>query len=207
MIRAYHTIFCAYGFWLPNDPRGSWPDWVRSWELFRYGRATKVATRRSVAGVPHDDRQRSAAKSALRYRPVVFTGRQALSVANGFRQAVEDANYSIHACAILPQHIHAVIGRDGRSVEQIVSHLKRAASRRLREDGIHPLQDHGGKDGSPPSPWARKCWKVFIDHDCDLERAILYVQQNPIKEGFRSQTWSFVIPQRVPPSRRPEAAR
>ncbi len=196
MIRAYHAIFSAYGFWLPNDPRGSWSDWVRSWELFRCGRATKVTTRRSVAGVAHDDRQRCNAKRALRYRPVVFTGRQALSVANGFRQAVQDANYAIHACAILPQHAHVVIGRDGRSVEQVVSHLKRAASRRLREDRTHPLQDHGGKDGTLPSPWARKCWKVFIDRRCDHDRAIRYVQQNPIKEGLRAQTWSFVAPRR-----------
>ncbi len=201
MICGYHAIFSAYGFWLPIDPRGSWSDWVRSWELFRHGPATKVTTRRSVAGVAHDDRQRYDAKRALRYRPVVFTGRQALSVANGFRQAVADAQYAIHACAILPQHVHVVIGRDGRSVEQIVSHLKRAASRRLREDRIHPLQDHRAKDGTLPSPWARKCWKVFIDRDCDHDRAILYVQQNPIKEGFRPQTWSFVT------TRRPGAAR
>ncbi len=34
MIVAYHSIFCAYGFWLPNDPRGSWSDFVGAWELF-----------------------------------------------------------------------------------------------------------------------------------------------------------------------------
>jgi len=39
MIRAYHAIFTAYGFWLPNDPRGSWSDFVGSWELFRFGPA------------------------------------------------------------------------------------------------------------------------------------------------------------------------
>ena len=53
MVKAYHVIFCAYGFWLPNDQRGSWSQWVRSWDLFRYGEATKVTTRRSVAGARH----------------------------------------------------------------------------------------------------------------------------------------------------------
>ena len=42
MVIAYHVIYSMYGFWLPNDPRGSWSDFVGSWELFRYGPATKV---------------------------------------------------------------------------------------------------------------------------------------------------------------------
>jgi len=33
MVRAYHVIFGMYGFWLPNDERGSWSDFVGSWEL------------------------------------------------------------------------------------------------------------------------------------------------------------------------------
>jgi hypothetical protein len=36
-VLAYHVVFGAYGFWLPNDPRGSWSDFVASWELFRAG--------------------------------------------------------------------------------------------------------------------------------------------------------------------------
>ena len=42
MVLAYHLIFTAYGFWLPNDPRGSWSDFVRAWELFITGKATKT---------------------------------------------------------------------------------------------------------------------------------------------------------------------
>ena len=36
-VRAYHLIITTYGFWLPTDPRGSWSDFVRAWELFRFG--------------------------------------------------------------------------------------------------------------------------------------------------------------------------
>src|SRR5581483_11392251 len=54
MILAFHSIFSMYGFWLPNDPRGSGSDYIASWELFRFGPATKTNSRRSVAGVPHD---------------------------------------------------------------------------------------------------------------------------------------------------------
>ena len=49
MVLAYHVIFGAYGFWLPNDPRGSWSDFVGAWELLRFGKATKTTERRSVA--------------------------------------------------------------------------------------------------------------------------------------------------------------
>ena len=43
MIVGYHVIFGMYGFWLPNDPRGSWSEFVGEWELFRAaGRATKT---------------------------------------------------------------------------------------------------------------------------------------------------------------------
>ena len=41
MVHGYHVIVCAYGFWLPNDPRGSWSDFVGKWELVRFGKATK----------------------------------------------------------------------------------------------------------------------------------------------------------------------
>ena len=74
MILGSHVIFGTYGFWLPNDPRGSWSDFVGSWELFRYGPATKTDVTHSVAHAEHDIQQRLAAKKALKYPPVQFTG-------------------------------------------------------------------------------------------------------------------------------------
>ncbi len=78
MVLAYHAIFGAYWFWLPNDPRGSWSDFVGSWELVRFGKATKTNSRVSVAGVTHDFHLRTEAKRALKHPPVQFSGRQAL---------------------------------------------------------------------------------------------------------------------------------
>ena len=48
-VLAYHVIFSTYGFWLPNDPRGSWSTDVRNPDLLTFGEATKVETPRSVA--------------------------------------------------------------------------------------------------------------------------------------------------------------
>jgi REP element-mobilizing transposase RayT len=197
MILAYHAIFTTYGFWLPNDPRGSWSDFVRSWELFRFGRATKVSTRRSLAAHPHQASRRRAAKQALQYPPVQFTGRQALSVAHGFRRAMDESSYILYTCSILPEHVHMVVARHSRKVEMIVGHFKGRASQELAADGLHPLVDYQNPDGSYPSPWARRCWRVYLDSSGDVRRAIRYVEQNPIREGKRRQKWSFVVPYEV----------
>src|SRR5437016_61548 len=111
MVHAYHVIFSAYGFWLPNDPRGSWSDFVGSWELARFGRATKTDSRRSVAARPHDRALREEAKQALQYPAVEFSGKQAQLIGQGFRKSIHKGGVPVWACAILPKHVHMVIGR------------------------------------------------------------------------------------------------
>jgi hypothetical protein len=101
MVIAYHVIFGAYGFWLPNDPRGSWSDFVGSWNLFRYGPATKTEETRSLAYEPHDHEKRRATKKALKYRPVEFTGIQARAIGRGFGNYVKSSGLVVRACAIL----------------------------------------------------------------------------------------------------------
>src|SRR5688500_7985994 len=88
MVIAYHVIFGTYGFWLPNDPRGSWSDFVASWELLRFGKAITVDSRRSRAHRPHDVTARLEAKEHLKYPPVTFDGIQARAVARGFADYV-----------------------------------------------------------------------------------------------------------------------
>ena len=190
MILASHVIFGAYGFWLPNDPRGSWSDFVGSWELFRYGPATKVTTRHSRAADPHDRQLRLAAKQALKFPPVVFDGHQALAVSQGFSRAAEESGYVFYACAILPEHVHAVIGRHPRDIKRIVGHIKGRATQELHEQALFPNDDR--------PVWAESCWKVYIDNVQHLRNAIQYVYDNPVKEGKNPQTWSFVRPYPFP---------
>jgi hypothetical protein len=144
MILAFHSIFSMYGFWMPNDPRGSGSDYVAVWELFRYGPATKITSRRSVAESPHEQYRRLAAKQALRYPPVEITGQQAVAIAHGFGEACREASYRIHACSILPDHVHLVIGWHPSNIRRIVGHMKSRATRRLKPRGIVAR-------GQPPS--------------------------------------------------------
>jgi REP element-mobilizing transposase RayT len=195
MVLASHIIFAAYGFWLPNDPRGSWSQWVASWELLKHGRATKVDTYRSMAHVPYDVEARRAAKSALKYLPVRFTGLQARAIARGISNACDDAGYVVRACAIQHDHVHAVVRRHQRQAEVIARHFKAAATRELRRESLHPF-DNGNE--RVPAAWAVGCWKRYLDDGADIVRAINYVNQNPIKAGHKSQNWNFVVPLPTP---------
>jgi REP element-mobilizing transposase RayT len=196
MILAAHLIFSAYGFWLPNDPRGSWSDFVRSWELLRFGRATKVEERHSLARRPHDSALRAAAKKALRYPPVIFSGLQARAIANGFADCVERTECTIYACAIMPDHAHLVVARRHYPIQQLGNLLKGAATTRLRRHNLDPFAPlNGAPQGRAarlPSPWSHKFWKVWLDSPQDITRCIRYVESNPTKSGLKPQRWSLI---------------
>ena len=195
MVRAYHVIFSTYGFWLPNDPRGSGSDRVAAPHLQQFGPATKVQTRRSVAGECYDHVVRKDAKKSLKYPPVIFDGAQARAVARGFAQVLTEYNYPIYACAILPEHVHLVVGRHTRAIERIVAHLKRGATLRLFAEESHPLIEF---PKPVPSPWSKRTgWVVYLNDDQSVRHRIKYVQENALKEGKPQQHWSFVKPFRV----------
>jgi hypothetical protein len=184
MLHGFHVILAAYGFWLPNDPRGSWSDFVGRWELLRFGKATKVTTTRSLAREPHDRALRLAAKQALMFPPVRFTGKQTLAVATGFGRAALEGHYSLLACAVLPEHAQLVIGRHERNIRRIAGHLRARATQQLHSDGLW--------SNSPQPVWGQRPWAVYLNSIEDMRRAIGYVERNPEKEGKRRQKWSFV---------------
>lgn len=189
---AYHVIFTTYGFWLPNDPRGSGSAVVRAEHLQEFGPATKVNHTRSAAGVPHDRAKRRAAKRALARPPVVLTGEQAWSVAQGFATQIRKSGYVVHACCVLPCHAHLVIVRHRYRIEQVGRLLRQSASIRLVTDGRHPCELN--ELGKRPTAWAKDFWKVYLYTPDDIRRSVRYTEDNPLKDGKRRQTWSFVTP-------------
>ncbi len=191
MVRWYFCTWSTYGFWLPNDPRGSWSSWVRAWELLRFGPATKTSERRSVARKSHDRARRLEAKQHLARNPVEFAGAQALAAGRGFAEYVRKSELVVYACSILPTHAHAVVARHRYSIEQVSNLLKGAASRQLVDEGLHPFADAPYRDATLPTPWARGKWDRFLWTDEDILRSIRYVRNNPLKEGKRRQKWSF----------------
>jgi REP element-mobilizing transposase RayT len=172
MVIAHHLIFTTYGFWLPNDPRGSWSDFVRSWELYWYGPATKVTTRRSLAHDAHDRALRQIQKTALRYDPVRFTPEQIACVARGFQRAIIESGYEVLACSILPEHVHLVTRRHHTPGERIIGHLKTRATQQLITEDLHPFRTLRTKTGEIPPAWVSRGWKVFLEITEDIRRAV-----------------------------------
>jgi REP element-mobilizing transposase RayT len=192
-IIAYHIIIGAYGFWLPNDPRGSWSRYVWSSRLLPFG--PPVARARHDA-IPAEEALRSVMKEELLYPPVRFTGLQARAVGRGFADIVHRLGWIVSAAAIMPDHVHLVIARKGMYAETMAGHLKRAASRQLRQEELHPMKSFADKRGRFPSPWERNGWKVFLHSPDEIELAVLYVNQNPEEAGLPAQRWPFVTPYR-----------
>ncbi|REK19079.1 MAG: hypothetical protein DWQ37_02650 [Planctomycetota bacterium] len=189
MIRACHVIWGVYGFWLPNDPRGSWSEFVASWELARHGKATRGQLK-SVERAELEKWRKRAVES-LRYPPVRLTGVQGHAVGVGFGNAVRKSKFTILACSILPEHVHLVVRRHRFSMEQVCILLKGEATKQLHREGRHPMAAFA-RNGKVPSLWQEGLWKVFLEDDEHIRAAIEYVEQNPVKERKRRQQWSFV---------------
>lgn len=195
MVHGYHVVLPMYGFWLPNDPRGSWSKFVRCWELARFGSATHSTERRELSSLSADElAAREAARAALKYPPVTIDGTQAVAIAHGFAEQVRRSAYAIWAGSILPEHTHLVVARHEYRAEHIANLLKGAATRSILRAGIHPLSRYAARDQLPPKMWSRRCWAGFLESEEAIEGAIEYVQQNPVREGKRVQRWSFITP-------------
>jgi len=193
MIHAYHVIWGTYGFWLPNDPRGSWSEFVASWELLRFGKTTRQFERNEI-NVEQWAEWRRYAQTTMNYPAVNFTGKQARAAANGFSQCACKSNLTIWACSVLTDHVYMIIARHTYKVEQICNLMKGQATRALVAAGLHPLAQHKTEQGGTPSPWARGHWKVYLDSEEAIEAAIRYVEDNPLKEHKPAQRWKFVTP-------------
>jgi hypothetical protein len=81
---------------------------------------------------------------------------------------------------------------------RIAGHLNARATQQLVADNLHPFSHLRGKDGRFPSVWTHRPWKVYLDDYDDVERAIRYVEDNPLKERKRPQHGSFVTPWKRP---------
>lgn len=193
----FHIICCTYGFWLPNNERGSGSDFVRSDALTKFGPANPVAHGRSVAYKRFDYEIRELARAALKHPPVVFTQPQLEAVARGVGKELEAFGAApLHAFGSLRNHFHAVTGLCRYDIRRFAGRLKGAATRQLLEEGIHPMKKFRLRDGTIPSPWSVKPWIVYEFTDERMFRAIDYAIQNVIKAGLPAQHHPFVVPYR-----------
>lgn len=195
MVHRDHVILPVYGFWLPNDPRGSWSRYVAKWEIARFGEPRRIPDRRDLRELTAAElKQRDAARAELNYPAVRLNEMQVRAIGTGFGNQVQTSGYTVWASAIMPEHAHLVLARHTYSAEQMANLFRGAATRQLNKEGCHPLAEFAEDGGKPPAMWAAKPWKIFLDSDAAITDAILYVQNNPIQEGKPQQHWNFVTP-------------
>lgn len=131
-------------------------------------------------------------KLRLQYPAVRFSGQQARAVARGFADIIHRLRMVFYATAIMPDHVHVVAARQEMYAETIAAHLKRAASRQLRRENLHPFADYPAPRGRLSSPWEAKGWKVFLHTPDEIELAVQYVNDNPVEAGLPRQNWSWI---------------
>lgn len=131
-------------------------------------------------------------RASLKFPPVSFNAVQIQSIGRGFATIIDRFEMIIYACAIMPDHVHVVFGRHDAIVEYLVGVLKRAASRQLNAEGLHPLRGYARSNGQTPSPWTDGGWVRYLNTPDEVIDAIGYVNDNPLKIRMPRQSWDFV---------------
>jgi REP element-mobilizing transposase RayT len=182
MVAGYHLIWTAYGWWLPNDPRGSSSCEIRVERIADLG---ELHRGRKAVQPPGWEIRRfyGGAGEALKHELLTFTDDQILLLASAFAAVIRECRYTCYECAIMPDHVHALIRRHRDSAEVMIENLQVRGNLVLVDMGYRP----------PTHPvWGGKGWKVFLNTRADMERVVKYIHNNPIKAGRPEQRWAFV---------------
>ena len=183
IVIAHHLVWTAYGWWLPNDPRGSMSNFVSSDVIFELGNLHHG--RKNIQPVSRDIREfYETASAKLKFPLLTFDTRDFPAVARAFGKVIERERYTCYGCAIMPDHVHLLIRKHKHLAEEMIAHLQQASRDELVQSAIrsdvHPV-------------WGGCGWKVFLDTPDDIRRTINYIAQNPVKIGLPIQKWEFVV--------------
>jgi REP element-mobilizing transposase RayT len=182
MVVGYHLIWTAYGWWLPNDPRGSSSHEIRVETIATLG---DLHHGRNVVQPRSAEIRRFYAQAGddLKHPLLTFSGDDLVLVGASFAQVIRERGYTCYACAIMPEHVHLLIRRHRDWAEVMTESLQKASRQILinskRRAPTHPV-------------WGGPGWKVFLNTQQDMERIVRYIQHNPVKAGCAKQQWDFV---------------
>ena len=184
MIAGYHLIWTAYGWWLPNDPRGSTSHSIRSASLsplgdLHYGRKRIQPAGRLVREFYE------AARGHLQHPLLKLSDDEIATIAAAFADVIAVRNYTCYGCVILPDHVHLLLRKHLDRAETMIANLQQVS----REAVLAKPQ---AARGANHPVWAGPGWKVYSDSRADMERIVKYIGDNPRKAGRADQCWGFV---------------
>lgn len=182
MVLAYHLVWTANGWWLPNDPRGSGSATIRVAKLAELGDIH--FGRKAVQPASSELRAHFQQASALlKYPPRTFTDEEVQIIAESFGQVVRDNKYACHACAIMPEHVHLLMGRRLADAETMVELFKQESRTALIDAGRFPPTH---------AVWTVGQRIIYKSSSSAVVQCIKYVENNPDEIGRRRQVWDFV---------------
>jgi REP element-mobilizing transposase RayT len=185
LVIGHHLIWTAYGWWLPNDPRGSGSrtvacDLLAELGELHHGRKKVQPTGREVR--EFYDRAAGLLKHAL----LTFDETDRTIIGVAFGEAVRQERYTCYACAVMPDHVHLLVRKHKHTAEEVAENLMAASRAGLIEAGRRDRTHPTWVSGTP--------WGVFVDHPDDVRRTTRYIERNPVKIGLPEQHWPFVQP-------------
>lgn len=185
LVIGYHLIWTGYGWWLPNDPRGSGSDTVCTDILAELGDVHHG--RKPVQPPGREVREFYARAAPLLQHPLLkFDAPARDLIAAGFAAAVAAERYTCYACVVMPDHVHLVVRKHRHTAEEMAANLMAASRAELIAAGGVPPDHPVWVSGTP--------WAVFLGHPDDVRRTIRYVERNPLPLGLPVQRWPFVTP-------------
>jgi REP element-mobilizing transposase RayT len=183
LVIAYHLIWTAYGYWLPNDPRGSGSHTIRNDVLAELGELHYGRKRIQPAGREIREFYEQAVPLLMHPR-LIFDEQCRDRIAVGFGEVIAAECYTCYACVIMPDHVHILVRKHKHQAEEMIDNLKNQTLGDLRDSGwcsqAHPVWSGGGG------------WKIFLDHPDEIRRTIVYIEKNPQPLGLPDQQWPFV---------------
>jgi REP element-mobilizing transposase RayT len=185
LVIAYHLVWTAYGWWLPNDPRGSGSHEIRSDTLAELGEIHYGRKKVQPAGwVVRQFYQQAA--TLLKHPLLTFDEAARATIVEAFGEVIAAEKYTCYACAVMPDHVHILIRKHKHLAEEMIQNLIEGSREKLIRSG-HRDADH--------PVWTRgHGWKVFLDHPDDIRRTIEYIEKNPLPLRLPVQRWPFVVP-------------
>jgi hypothetical protein len=101
MVIGYHLIWTLYGWWLPNDPRGSLSRTIASDVISELG-ALHCGRKRVQPSSREIRAFYEVAATKLKHELLTLTPADALIVADAFARVIREQGYTCYACAIMP---------------------------------------------------------------------------------------------------------
>ncbi len=123
IVIAHHLIFTAYGWWLPNDPRGSNSKTIRNDVIAELGEVHHGRKRVQPASADIREFYREAGKR-LGHELLTFSERDVSAIAAAFEEVTKKHRYTCWACAIMPDHVHVLIRKHKHLAEEMIAVLQ-----------------------------------------------------------------------------------